>query len=174
MSYFEKYNKYKNKYYGLKSSLIGGVAITQNTRYEMDKNELFRCESHKIGQELLDKWLAARSADGSIDKITGLFDEYGIPNSPPPATTFNDLYKWTMMPVIRKLESYKNNRITVTFGIDLRDKDMRIALKTTPDLVTKIHKALKTLEKRPFELDVFKITINSLTEYQNDLIVCKN
>jgi len=25
-----------------------------------------------------------------------------------------------------------------------------------------------------FELDVFKITINSLTEYQNDLIVCKN
>lgn len=25
-----------------------------------------------------------------------------------------------------------------------------------------------------FELDVFKVTINSLTEYQNDLIVCKN
>jgi hypothetical protein len=25
-----------------------------------------------------------------------------------------------------------------------------------------------------FELDVFKITINSLIEYQNDLIVCKN
>jgi glycosyltransferase involved in cell wall biosynthesis len=25
-----------------------------------------------------------------------------------------------------------------------------------------------------FELDIFKITINSLTEYQNDLIVCKN
>jgi hypothetical protein len=25
-----------------------------------------------------------------------------------------------------------------------------------------------------FELDIFKITINSMTEYQNDLIVCKN
>jgi glycosyltransferase involved in cell wall biosynthesis len=25
-----------------------------------------------------------------------------------------------------------------------------------------------------FELDIFKVTINSLTEYQNDLIVCKN
>jgi hypothetical protein len=160
MSYFEKYNKYKNKYYGLKSSLIGGVAITQNKKYEMDKNELFRCESHKLGQELLDKWLAARSADGSIDKITGLFDANGIPNSPPPATAFNDLYKWTMMPVIRKLESYKNNRITVTFGIDLRDKDMRIALKTNPDLVTRIHKALKTLETRPFELDVFNAILS--------------
>ena len=25
-----------------------------------------------------------------------------------------------------------------------------------------------------FEFDIFKITINSMTEYQNDLIVCKN
>jgi hypothetical protein len=37
---------------------------------------------------------SARSADGSIDKITGLFDANGIPNSPPPATTFNDCWSF--------------------------------------------------------------------------------
>ena len=155
MSFEQKYLKYKNKYLKSKNQEGGGLEITANTRYGMDKNELFRCEAHVLGQKLLDSWLAARTNDGSLKKIRDLFDENGKPNNPPPATTFNDLYKWTMMPVIRKLESYKNNKVTVTFGIDLRDKDMRVALKTNPELVNRIHAALKSLETRPFEESVF-------------------
>jgi len=145
MSFEQKYFKYKNKYLKSKNQGGGGLEITANTRYGMDKNELFRCEAHVLGQKLLDSWLAARTNDGSLKKIRDLFDENGKPNEPPPATTFNDLYKWTMMPVIRKLESYKNNKVTVTFGIDLRAKDMRVALKTNPELVNRIHTALKSL-----------------------------
>jgi len=155
MSYFEKYTKYKSKYYNIKKDMIGGLLIIENKQYEMDKNELLRCESHRLGQHLLQNWLKVRTDDGSINKISELFDKDGIYKDTLSATTYNDLYKWTMMPVIRKLESLKNDRITVTFGIDLRDKDMRVALKTNPELVSKIHVALKTLEARQFDLEIF-------------------
>jgi nicotinic acid phosphoribosyltransferase len=155
MSYFDKYNKYKSKYYNIKKDMIGGLPIVENKHYEMDKNELLRCESHRLGQHLLENWLKVRTDDGSINKISELFDKDGVYKDTLSATTYNDLYKWTMMPVIRKLESLKNNRITVTFGIDLRDKDMRVALKTNPELVNKIHIALKKLETRLFDLEIF-------------------
>jgi hypothetical protein len=157
MSYFEKYQKYKSKYESLKiemNQMIGGHGIIPNPMYKNDKNEELRCISHQMGQDMLNKWITARTPD--IDRITQLFNEDGTPIHPPSATTFSDLYKWTMMPVIRKLESFKNNNCIVTFGIDLRDKSMRTELKNPNRiLVGEIHAALKTLETRPFDRAVF-------------------
>jgi hypothetical protein len=174
MSYFDKYNKYKNKYDALKNQMNqmnfrGGHNIVKNSHFNMppaeksicdhphhlNEDQENRCKASMIGEELLEKWLAARTADGAIDRIVSMFDENGIPYVPPTATTFNDLYKWTMMPVIRKLESYKNNNCLVTFGIDLRDIEMRAEMRRSPELIAKIHQALKGLETRPFDKRVF-------------------
>jgi len=172
MSYFQKYNKYKNKYYEIKNtldsinsvntvnSMDGGHNININDKFKYDKNEQIRCVAHKQGELLLNDWIDKRTKDGSIDKITALFNEDGSPITPPSATTFNDLYKWTMMPVIRKLETYKNNNIIVTFGIDLRDEKMRVAMKEYPELRERIHRALKGLEERPFNRRVFEAVLS--------------
>jgi hypothetical protein len=60
-----------------------------------------------------------------------------------------------MLPVIRQYETLKGN-ITVTFGIDLREQSMRNAMKN-PDgvLVGLVWNALKGLESRPFDRNVF-------------------
>jgi len=121
-------------------------------------NHDLRLKAHRDGIALLKKWKESRST--AIIKIMSKFDENGIPREPPTATTFSDLYKWTMMPVILKLEQYKKD-CTVTFGIDLRDKSMRDALKRptsdiTNPLVDKIHKSLKGLKERKFKRDVFQ------------------
>jgi hypothetical protein len=180
MSYFDKYNKYKSKYDVLKNHMNqmnqmnqinfhGGHNIVKNTSFNINKIEKSscdhphhltedhenRCKAHMMGEKMLEEWLAARTADGAIDRIVSMFDENGIPYVPPTATAFNDLYKWTMMPVIRKLESYKNNNVIVTFGIDLRDAEMRAEMRRSPVLITKIHQALKGLEIRPFDKRVF-------------------
>ncbi len=181
MSY-EKYLKYKNKYLQLKNSyqhsaLKGGASIEVNTFYDIPQNEndkcisvlkstapeiltdeYLRCKAHIEGKKLLNTWLDERLVE--IQKVLELFDTKGIPFTPPSATAFSDLYKWTMMPVMRKLESLKNNNITVTFGIDLREPTMRQALRDdhgTPDrkLIKRIHAALKTLEARQFDRRIF-------------------
>jgi nicotinic acid phosphoribosyltransferase len=81
------------------------------------------------------------------------------------ATCFNDLYKWTMMPVILKLENHfqttcqnpeKANPIIVTFGIDLRDQIMVDTIMASKDLQKKIFDNLKELSNRKFNYDVFK------------------
>jgi hypothetical protein len=105
------------------------------------------------GKNLFEDWFQNKRKE--IDTIFAQFNEDGTPIAPLTATTFSDLYKWTMMPVIRKLEVAKGP-ITVTFGIDLRDKEMRTAMKKDPELVTQIQAALKTLETRPFDRTVFE------------------
>lgn len=46
---------------------------------------------------------------------------------------------------------------------------------TTWQIIQQLPEIIKESgEVGEFELDIFKVTINSLTEYQNDLIVCKN
>lgn len=137
----------------------GGKPIAKDDSYGVTKDELFRCNAHVEGQKLLDKWLETRAAD--ISRVTDLFidedgPEQGKFKGTISATAFSDLYKWTMLPVVRKLETYKpDNSIVVTFGIDLRDEKMRKAMKTDPELCTAIHTALKTLETRKFNRDVF-------------------
>jgi len=109
------------------------------------------------GKPLLEAWLTKRAA--AIKKITDLFDEDGklVSNEIYPAitaTAFNDLYKWTMMPVIRTLEENKGNTI-VTFGIDLRDEQMVTEMNSEPELIIKIREALQTLTTRPFDRTLF-------------------
>lgn len=75
-----------------------------------------------------------------------------------PATAFNDLYKWTMMPVIREMELKKagsegdpNNSCLVTFGVDLRDPTMLKKIQTDTELRENIFNALNGLKDRVFD-----------------------
>lgn len=112
-----------------------------------------RCKAHQYGQVLLNKWLKAR--EEKIQEVLTNFDIKYNMKTQLNATTFNDLYKWTMLPVIRQYETLKGN-ITVTFGIDLREQSMRNALKNKDGkLVELIWNALKGLENRPFDRNVF-------------------
>lgn len=138
-----------------------------------EEHQRLRCKASENGKALLKAWGAVRKAD--IVRIKALFDPEGHYNELVPATAFNDLYKWTMAPVIRKLETFKDGEVQVTFGIDLRDKPMRDALRASrekkiadkaagvvmnkaylaADLETRIWNALKGLESRPFNRAVF-------------------
>jgi len=133
----------------------------------LGKNAKLRCEADKMGKALLQTWYEARQTDIAT-KIMPLFDADGVHIGPVHATTFNDLYKWTMAPVIHKLETFKSNgRVLVTFGIDLRDEIMRSDLlasynagmasgnKADRVLENEILAALKGLEKRAFDREVF-------------------
>jgi glycosyltransferase involved in cell wall biosynthesis len=60
------------------------------------------------------------------------------------------------------------NDIVVEFDIKKFDQQSFNIIQQLPEIIK------ESGEVGEFELDVFKITINSLTEYQNDLIVCKN
>lgn len=76
-----------------------------------------------------------------------------------PATAFNDLYKWTMMPVIRELEKKespeKEGGIIVTFGVDLRDKSMKDQINNDLNLRTEIVRQLKIMAVRKFSAPNF-------------------
>ena len=166
----------------------GGALIIPNDKFAtadddatgVDKEIREKCKVD--GQALLDNFLAARSNE--IGQINDLFDSEGVLKSANSAmlsaTTFNDLYKWTMMPVIRALENTKG-QITVTFGIDLRDAGMRQALRdsnpTGPasGLILEIHNALRSLETRQFNRGIFDMVLAGpraaiLTEADKDAI----
>lgn len=116
-------------------------------------DEFLRCQAHEEGKRLLSAWLS--SHDLEIQTVLALFDFEGKPKEGLiTATAFNDLYKWTMMPVMRQMEKLKGG-CTVTFGIDLRDESMRKALKEDPALVEAIHTALTKLKDRKFDREVF-------------------
>lgn len=127
-----------------------------NQKNSADINDVqLRRQAQIEGKALFENWLQVRTADGSIKKILDRFNEDGTAIAPLTATTFSDLYKWTMMPVIRKLEAVKGP-ITVTFGIDLRNKNMRAAMKAGDGVVSAIYAALDDLTKRTFDINVFK------------------
>ena len=167
----------------------GGALLVPNDKFStmeddttgVDREIREKCKVD--GKALLDNFLATRSED--IAKIGNHFDSDGFLKrehaSLLSATTFNDLYKWTMMPVIRKLEQVKG-QITVTFGIDLRDSEMRKALRDSntagpgaSGLILEIHNALRSLETRQFNRDLFDTVLsgpraNLLSEADKDAI----
>jgi nicotinic acid phosphoribosyltransferase len=114
-----------------------------------------RRKAHVEGTALLNSWLEENQSQIKT-QILSSFDDDGVPQPGVlTATAFNDLYKWTMLPVIRKLEEVKGG-ITATFGVDLRDKAMRIALDGSKELEDIIFSALQSLTKRPFDRKLFK------------------
>jgi hypothetical protein len=60
------------------------------------------------------------------------------------------------------------NDIVVEFDMKKFDQQSFNIIQQLPEIIK------ESGEVGEFELDVFKVTINSLIEYQNDLIVCKN
>lgn len=186
-SYFDKYMKYKNKYLDLEKSLSnkkthnlkGGSAFAgsnsassvtdvsllnqdnTNITLELDTRRISietdfedpqnKIKAYGLGKEYLDRWLSERSKQ--ISRISNY-----LKSNPIDAVAFNDLYKWTMMPVIRRLEQIKggDNSVIVTFGIDLRDPKFRQELLKSAELRDRIHRALKTLESRHFNKPNFK------------------
>ncbi len=127
----------------------------------------FRCAAHVAAPDVLNAWLSGPRAP-AIATILNMFDTNG--NVKPDAklldgtpfvltaTAFNDLYKWTMLPVVRKLEQFKNS-IKVTFGIDLREPEMRLALKESPELRNRIKAALESLTSRKFDTNLFRAVL---------------
>lgn len=130
-------------------------------------DETIRKRAIDDGKKLLEDWTTIRGADISKvkERVKQLIDSNTIS-----ATTFNDLYKWTMLPVIRKMETYKTGDINVTFGIDLRDESMRQDMRTDPTLCAKIHEALMTMTTRKFDRTIFK----SILEAPRSSILTEN
>lgn len=81
------------------------------------------------------------------------------------ATTFNDYYKWSMLPAIRALEKSQENPINVTFGVNIRTLGYRnnISQKSTNNnnnkhgeaLRLKITENLNKLKDRKFDKELF-------------------
>ena len=115
-------------------------------------------DRYKNGGEEFADWQNGVGPELTSDQQTNLksiLDKPCIPTFNVPATAFNDLYKWTMMPVIRDMEKRKTtstetNPIIVTFKVDLRDKFMNEQIKTNNDLREQIFTNLKKLQQRTF------------------------
>ena len=75
---------------------------------------------------------------------------------------------YNLVEKIKPYDNEKNNNILVEFdGRKFTNADFAF-LQRLPEIVK------DNGDVGEFEFDIFKITINSMTEYQNDLIVCKN
>jgi len=110
--------------------------------------------------ELLEPWCDRIYIDDTMQVITSHYIDKEQSN-----TKF-DLSKriYTLEYNDPKLE----NDIVVEFDMKKFDQQSFNIIQQLPEIIK------ESGEVGEFELDVFKITINSLTKYQNDLIVCKN
>lgn len=69
---------------------------------------------------------------------------------------------------VKLFNSEKNNNILVEFNAEQ-------CTQQSFEIIQQLSEIIKESgEIGTFQLDIFTVTINSLTEYQNDLIVCKN
>lgn len=116
------------------------------------------CNSSTL--EALEPWCDRIYIDDTMQVLTSHYIEKEQSN-----TKF-DLTKriYTIQHNDPKLE----NDIVVEFDMKKFDQQSFNIIQQLPEIIK------ESGEVGEFELDVFKITINSLTEYQNDLIVCKN
>jgi glycosyltransferase involved in cell wall biosynthesis len=116
------------------------------------------CNSDTL--EAFEPWCDRVYIDDTMQVITSHYIDKEQPN-----TKF-DLAKriYTIEHNDPKLE----NDIVVEFDMKQFDQQSFNIIQQLPEIIK------ESGEVGEFELDVFKITINSLTEYQNDLIVCKN
>lgn len=105
-----------------------------------------------------------RNNEEIISKLLEDFDINGkLNNGQVTATTFNDFYKWSMLPVIRyieKCQKFENKNINVTFSVNIRSNDLRNKLIQNKSLQDKVNEALKSLSERYFDRNIFKEIIN--------------
>lgn len=79
-----------------------------------------------------------------------------------PASTYNDFYKWTMLPVMTAVERARPQGVVCTFSANIRDEACRnLLLKSfdgisDPDLYTELTAALEELASRPFDRAMFE------------------
>ena len=110
--------------------------------------------------EVFEPWCDRVYIDDTMQVITSHYIDKEQPN-----TKF-DLSKRIF--TIEYNDSKLENDIVVEFDMKQFDQQSFNIIQQLPEIIK------ESGEIGEFELDVFKITINSLTEYQNDLIVCKN
>ena len=154
--------------FGLKSEDASRINLDTTLTHEIvggsnfvisdDNHNKLRAQAISDGANIFKNWFKNRS--DHIKKIKGLFNNDGVllDNNDKylSATTFSDLYKWTMLPVIRTLETCKNNgSVIVTFGIDLRDDAFRTAVNSDIKLREAIHASLTKLTMRKFNKQIF-------------------
>jgi nicotinic acid phosphoribosyltransferase len=159
--YKKKYLKYKSKYLLMQNELEQEGGAFPFTETEDIYDEELKAQASIEGKQLLDTWLGNRESNGINEILNLYFNNKGEPEVIK-ATAYSDYYKWTMMPVIWNLHDFflkKNagtNTLKVTFGIDIRDKDMRDAINKDQNLRTEILRSLKELASRVFDKSIFE------------------
>ena len=120
-------------------------------------------KTNKESSELLISWIHEHIPE--IRYLLEPFDEFGKTGEIS-ATTFNDFYKWSMLPVIRHVETcgeYEDKSIHVTFSVNIRTPEERKSLVShTEDgarLRHNILEALNKLKDRKFDRNLFKDVI---------------
>jgi hypothetical protein len=84
-----------------------------------------------------------------------------------PASCYNDLYKWTMFPVVTTAEKAFDG-ITCTFSVNIRDAGYRQALvdsatsETDTQLYDSLKEALAGMKQRPFDRRTFETCTSDL------------
>jgi hypothetical protein len=134
--------------------------ITEDDYKTYDNAKDLKDAAKLLGEKYINNWLIKRETD--IKNILSCFDTNGkvLPNNGKnlklTATAFNDLYKWTMMPVIRAMEKSKQNEyVSVTFGIDLRDERSKYLI-SQEKFRDALFENLQEMVKRPFDQTIFK------------------
>lgn len=177
---YERYDQFNKDVNQLKAQFTAhkdAVNKSDKKKSLTDKNNKTFKEIHEQarlialqeGMRLYSKWRTERS--GMIARILKHFDDNGNvksdsePDLEPDimrffksATWFNDLYKWTMYPVMRfieKQEKFGSKPIHVKFQVDIRESTVRDALKD-PVVQKKVLEALHKLSDRTFERDIFE------------------
>lgn len=110
--------------------------------------------------EVLEPWCDRLYLDDEMEVITTHYIEKEQPN-----TKF-DLSKRVL--TLEYNDPQGENDIVVEFDARNFSQQSFKIIQQLPQIIK------QSGEVGQFELDIFKITINSMTEYQNDLIVCKN
>lgn len=157
----------KNEYL---KKMSGGKSLISSLYHDLKKNIETLKNTNNNSDKVLHDWFNEKKDD--IEKILknvysdGILRENNkqIQEVNLSATLFNDYYKWTMLPVIRYLETYDENiPIHVTFGVNIRTQDLREKLCNDKLLQNKVYEALKSLENRKFNREIF----DQIIEFKN-------
>ena len=116
-----------------------------------------RVTLHKFVEENWDD-ISRVMAQFKIDPETG--DVGNLDGTPLTATTYNDLYKLSMLLSIYQQQMSNNGVAIATFALDIRDADLRgLFAKNSEGITQNVIKALDALKHRRFDYDVILATV---------------